>query len=213
MIKQITTGYFSTNTYLYNYRGDKVIIVDPGNDAPSIADEIIRNSWTPVMIVLTHGHMDHTGAVLELKKRYSIPVALHREDRFFMGHESKTNMKEMYADMGPEADFMIDMLWSETPDPDILLEEGALPGDSGLKVIHTPGHSPGSICLYSENEEILFSGDTLFCRGLGRTDLKGGSYPVLIESLKKLMSLKGETKVYPGHGPSTDIAAERVHYT
>jgi hydroxyacylglutathione hydrolase len=107
--------------------------------------------------------------------------------------------------------FFFGITGKASPPADTMLEEGQVLtlGEIKLKVLHTPGHSPGSVCLYSEEEGVLFDGDVLFNMGMGRYDLPGGSYRVLMESIKKLLALPDETTVYPGHGPATTIGRER----
>jgi len=177
-------------------------IVDPGGDADRILDVVegieIR------YVINTHGHFDHMAANKEvmrvLSERQQVPPEL-------VAHEKAL---PLLAENGGAALFGFHV--PASPEPDRLVSEGdelAL-GTARLSVMHTPGHSPGSISLHCAAEGFVFSGDVLFQRGIGRTDLPGGSWMTLLESIKtKLLVLPDETVVYPGHGPSTTIGAER----
>lgn len=185
IIHKFVVGPLATNCYLVSceYTGFTNII-DPGDNPAAIINYLRRNEFIPQRIILTHGHPDHGGAVRDLRNQLGLKVMIHPADKF------------MLAPVGiPEADRHL------TPGEFLPL------GRSKFLVIHTPGHSPGSICL--QTERILFSGDTLFKDGVGRTDLPGGSWAQLQESLtNKLFILSPETKVYPGHGPETTIGYE-----
>lgn len=208
MIEKIITGDLGVNTYLYSYNNSKLLIIDPGADTEGIVELIESRSYTPVAIILTHGHFDHIGAVEELRNRYSIPVMIHTGDANYLGESGEESHRVMFQSMGPTGDYYFNTYFSEIGSADRELKEGDDILDSGLKVIHTPGHSPGSICLYNKKEHILISGDTLFCNGLGRTDFSGGDYDTLIASISRLRTLPGDTVVYPGHGVETTIRRE-----
>jgi len=172
-------------------------IIDPGAEAEKIFEAISFLSLKPVIILNTHGHVDHTGANLDLKERYQIPIALHPGD---------LPLLEEYLQL----EFGLMLGARPAPNPDRLLTDGEKisVGRSVLQVIHSPGHSPGSVCFYTDH--LLFAGDTLFSGGVGRTDLPGGSWKDLAHSLKaRVMTLPDETVVLPGHGPKTTIGEER----
>ena len=186
-----------TNCYILACEDTKkAVIVDPGDEGPKIDSLIKREGLDPVLVVNTHAHYDHIGADRYFHDK-GIPIAIHRLDS-----------KLMMAGGGAE---ILGSRSVPNPEPDRYLEEGDTIefGNQKLSVIFTPGHSPGSISLYSKNDNVLFCGDALFCRSIGRTDLPGGDYDTLMHSLReKLSKLPGETQVFPGHGPDTDIEGE-----
>jgi len=196
--QQVVVGPLETNCYIYYCEETlECAVIDPGAEAEKIFPIITSFQLRPVIILNTHGHVDHTGANVEIKERYHIPIALHSAD-----------LPLLEESLQLEFGLMVGA--SPTPRPDQLLADGdEIPvGRQVLKVIHTPGHSPGSVCFHTGN--ILFTGDTLFCGGVGRTDLPGGSWKQLSQSLKnRIITLPDETIVLPGHGPRTTIGEER----
>lgn len=208
MIEKIITGDLGVNTYLYNYTSNKTAIIDPGSDFNNIVSLIESRNFKPTTILLTHGHFDHIGAVKTLKDRYNIPVYIHEDDATYLGDGSKDRHLEMFKSMGSNGDHYFNNYYIESDNVDFKVKDGELLIDLGIKVIHTPGHSLGSSCFYSETDSIIFTGDTMFKNGMGRTDFAGGDYNQLIESLKILLKLPKKTKVYPGHGPMSTIRDE-----
>jgi glyoxylase-like metal-dependent hydrolase (beta-lactamase superfamily II) len=194
----VIVGPLETNCYLFFCPETReCAIIDPGAEAEKIFEAISSLSLKPVIILNTHGHVDHTGANLDLKERYQIPIALHPGD---------LPLLEEYLQL----EFGLLLGARPAPNPDRLLTDGEKisVGQSVLQVIHSPGHSPGSVCFYTGH--LLFAGDTLFSGGVGRTDLPGGSWQDLAHSLKaRVMALPDETVVLPGHGPKTTIGEER----
>jgi hydroxyacylglutathione hydrolase len=190
-IRTFTVGYLSTNCYVVNCRNtNEAIIIDPGFDSFGEAEKIFRcieeEELKVKFIVNTHGHLDHVSGDVILKKKYNVSICIH---------ESETN---------------VEVDWDEKPSPrNIVLRDGDVLefGDAKLKVIHTPGHTSGSICLLGET--LIFTGDTLFAGGIGRTDFLGGSELNMKLSLEKLLGLPSSLIVYPGHGPSTTIGEEK----
>ncbi len=199
-IATLTVSMFETNCYLvHDGKTGAGIIIDPGDGAERIIDEIKRLDITPEAILLTHGHGDHIGAVQALKDQFNIPLRAGR-GADAMIEMSRKNFPAMYG---------VDI---SCPQPDTLLVDGetVIFGEEELTVIATPGHSPEGICLYTPG--ILFCGDTLFFNSVGRTDLPGGNHEQMIAAIKeKLLALPDDTICYPGHGPSTTIGQER-HY-
>ena len=194
----VVVGPLETNCYLFFCPESlECAIIDPGAEAERIFPLITSLELKPVIILNTHGHVDHTGANVEIKERYKVPIAMHSADLPFL-EESL------------QLEFGLLLGARPTPRPDRLLSDGdrIKIGQLDLQVIHTPGHSPGSVCFYTPG--LLFSGDTLFCGGLGRTDLPGGSWKDLAASLRsRILTYPEETLVLPGHGPQTTIGEEK----
>ena len=208
MIEKIITGDLGVNTYLYNYSENKIAIIDPGSDFDKIASIIETKGFQPTTILLTHGHFDHIGAVKDLKDKYNIPVYIHKDDATYLGDGSKDRHLKMFRSMGSNGDYYFNNYFTVTDNVDFMVTDGEFLDDLGLKVIHTPGHSLGSSCFYSESDSIVFTGDTMFKNGMGRTDFAGGDYEKITQSLSTLLKLPKETKVYPGHGPMSSIEDE-----
>jgi len=194
----VIVGPLETNCYIFFCPETReCAVIDPGAEADQIFPLITHLNLKPVIILNTHGHVDHTGANVEIKDRYRAPIAMHQDDLPLL----EENI---------QLEFGLMLGAKPTPRPDRLLVDGdeVRVGQTSLKVIHTPGHSPGSVCFYTPG--ILFSGDTLFCGGVGRTDLPGGSWKDLIRSLRtRVLTYPEETVVLPGHGPRTTIGEEK----
>lgn len=195
-IKTLIVGPLECNCYIVADNATTVaMVVDPGDEPDRIIDEIIKNSFILQYIILTHAHFDHVGAVAELKKTFNAKVAVH---------EDELKLYNAVKDQGAFWGYDIEPL----PKPDILLKENdkIKIGSLLFEVLHTAGHSPGSICLYGE--AMVLTGDTLFQGSVGRTDLYGGDIAKLRGSFKRLLTLPSQTKVLPGHGLASTIGEE-----
>ena len=207
-IRCLKVGFIQTNCYLVketdNSGNTFLAIIDPGDDSSLIESSLM---WEPTHIILTHSHFDHVGALQALHEKYpdAIIAAGIREDFNPEGivRTAKTAMGFYYSATG------LAKCGSRVPLPQLLLNDGDTIGP--FTVIHTPGHTAGSICLYSRKHKVLFSGDTLFRHSYGRTDL-GGSEIEIMKSLRKLLELDGDTTVYPGHEEPTLIADEKDYF-
>ncbi len=203
-IEHLVLGEFQTNCYVCRASdaARDCLIIDTGLDAGELIDLLKDNELNPVAAVFTHGHIDHIGAVAELCNNFPhIKVYIHKLDARML-QDSYSNLS---AIMGGR--------FSTRP-ADFLLEDGSIVDEAGIKlqVLHTPGHTPGGICLYSKDQKIVFTNDTLFTDSVGRTDFPGGGEQQLLTSVReKLFTLSGDTIVYPGHGPSTTIEREKTH--
>lgn len=194
----VIVGALETNCYLvYCEKTLACAVVDPGAEPQKIFLEITRKSLKPIILINTHGHIDHIGANLDIKEKFDVPLCIHSLD-------SPMLKSVLQSEMG----FFLGA--KDSPAPDKFLEDGEAItiGLCTLKVIHTPGHSPGSISLLFD--KFLLSGDSLFFGGVGRTDLPGGSWEELESSIRdKILILPEETIVLPGHGPYTTVEQEK----
>ncbi len=196
---------FEENTYILSDETGEAVIIDPGCYDPDekniLAAYIEKNKLKPVRLLLTHAHIDHILGNNFVSSRYKLEIEMHASDVDLL------LSAPMYGQVwGIQAE--------PSPEPSILLKEGDLVkfGKSELKVLFTPGHSQGSITFYSEKEKFAIVGDVLFHRSIGRTDLPGGNHEELIKSIKtKLLPLGDNVKVYSGHGPETNIGAEKKY--
>lgn len=196
-IKKIVVGPLQTNCYLVA-RDDKAIVIDPGDEAAKIASVLHAAGLSPVAIVLTHGHWDHFGAAEQLKREFGIRIFVHELDSEFVKEPHKCTFRHF------------EWLKNFSAFPDEFLTEGEFTvGPFSFSVIHTPGHSKGSCCFFFPDEKVIFTGDTLFKNGIGRTDLACSIPEMLPISLKRLAQLPDEVAVYPGHGLSTTIGDEK----
>ena len=199
-IEQFTFGPFGTNTYVLADEEGKVLLIDPAcfyeQERQLLYQTISRlhRPDQPLTIVATHGHLDHLWGAKWATETWHTPVRMHEADI-----PMAQAMQQQYDLFGVQ-------LKAERFE---IEEVSGQNSEFRFQIIHTPGHTQGSVCLYFPEERKLFSGDTLFRCGYGRTDLPGGNYGQLISSLEQLMTLPPETEVFPGHGESTTIGYER----
>jgi len=197
-VKPLVVGPFGANCYVIGSGSGEGIVVDPGADAKRILKTIGELGLNVKLIVATHGHMDHVGAVGELTQATGARFAMHEDD------------VELLSNRGSPFASLLGKLMPAPSPPDVLLKDGGTIEEGGLsfRVLHTPGHSRGGVCLLGYGA--VFVGDTLFCQGIGRFDFPGASGSQLLDSIRtKLLTLPDDTAVYPGHGPSTTIGEER----
>jgi len=194
----IAVGPLETNCYVvYCQDSLECAVVDPGAEADRIFQLIARKSLKPALILNTHGHIDHIGANKDIKEKFNIPLYIHSADSPMLENVQQSEMAIFLGAM-------------DSPSPDHLLNDGdkIKVGKSFLQVIHTPGHSPGSVSFLGDG--FLLSGDTLFFGGVGRTDLPGGSWKDMESSIKnKILTMPDEMIVLPGHGPFTTVGQEK----
>ncbi|HEV8628692.1 MAG TPA: MBL fold metallo-hydrolase [Thermoanaerobaculia bacterium] len=202
--ERLTVGPFAENCYVIGPAGDdhasRVAIVDPGAESERIAATIDARGWRPEAVLLTHGHIDHVAHCAHLCERYGIAVHMHRADLFLL---ASPQFPEFAAMLGARP----------CPEPASFFEEETPVEVAGLRlrVLHTPGHTPGSVCLVDEASGQALVGDTVFYRGVGRTDLPGGDFATLASSVRdRLFALPGDLVLWPGHGPETRLEEERA---
>lgn len=207
IITPVAVGPFATNSYIVQTE-DGCIIIDAPYPAERITGVLKSLGAEPDMIVLTHGHFDHILALPSLKAEYpEVRIAVSAADAVYLS-DNGSYIRRDISFFDAEAYFNIDDTY-HLPQVDILLKDGdAIP--LGFSAISTPGHTEGGMCFYNKDENILFSGDTLFSGSVGRTDTVGGDMMKLIASLKRLMALPEDTIVLPGHGQSTTIGKEKT---
>lgn len=210
LVKTLVVGPLEANCYVVGCDTERTdgardgMILDPGADAADIVRCIEQNTLTPRLIVCTHAHADHIAAAADLKAAFP-------ESRFVISREEVGVLADENLNLSSFLGKPI-----TPPEPDRLLDEGDVVelGEIRFRVIHVPGHTPGGICLYSEDASaglaVLFSGDALFARGIGRADFPGGDYDLLVEGIKtKLLTLDETCVIYPGHGPRTTVGEEK----
>ncbi len=214
MVERVVVGPWKTNCYIFSSSKKECVIIDPGGDETEIAARVDVLSMVPIGIALTHGHVDHTAALGKLQasyasRGYKLPVAVSAADKKYIGIGGLDIQREILDQLGLDGKDLFATA-EELPRADVRLHDGDRVFDTDIVVLETPGHTSGSVCFYSEKEGILFSGDTLFFDGVGRSDLPGGSEKKLRESiLNKIAVLPPETRVFPGHGPFTTVERER----
>ena len=195
---------FQTNTYVVAAeRGGAAVVIDAPPDPQGIGGLLARHDLTPVAALVTHGHIDHVGGVDGIVSP-TVSAYLHPDDLDMARHPGEQLRRLLGADpFGGTA--VVTAPFTDLVDDDLLELAGIR-----FRVLHTPGHTPGHCCFVLEDEGVLFSGDQLFAGSIGRTDLPGGSYPTLMASMAdRILPLPDETRVLPGHGPSTTLADER----
>jgi hydroxyacylglutathione hydrolase len=198
IIKRLVVGSLSANCWIVGKESvGEGLVIDPGGNSETINRAIDETGLDIKIIVLTHGHSDHIAALRDIQDKTGAGVVIHIEDADFL--EGRGSYSSQFG------------ISYRTPhSPERLLREGDIidAGGMSFEVIHTPGHTPGSICLLTDFG--VFTGDTIFRRGIGTTLMPGSSRPQLLDSIhKKLMTLPDETVIYPGHGRETTIGAER----
>lgn len=201
ILETVLVGELEVNCYIVaKAKGWPAVVIDPGDDAGKIRRLLQEHRLTPVSVINTHGHFDHIGCDDE----FGVPVYIHAQDASSLG------------DPGRNLSLLVASSPRSVRQKPKTVEDGMTLRFEGLsfEVLHTPGHTPGGICLLLKEPQggIVFTGDTLFCGSVGRTDLPGMSHDALIKGIRtKLLTLPDDTVVYPGHGPSSTIGEEKKH--
>lgn len=203
LVKRFTFNDFQENTYVLSDETGQCIIIDPGcnnsSEKKQLVDYITSESLTPVMLVNTHCHIDHVLGNKFVAETYSLTLFAHENEKKIL-------------DFQPQVAAMYGINYDPSPNiGGVLIENGSLSfGNTNLKLLLVPGHAPGHICLYDDSSGHCIAGDALFKGSIGRTDLPGGDYDTLIDSIKsELFTLPDDTVVWPGHGDYTTIGIEK----
>jgi glyoxylase-like metal-dependent hydrolase (beta-lactamase superfamily II) len=198
IIKELVVGPIGANCIIVGCeKTKKAAVIDPGDESGKILKALTEEKLTVECIINTHGHFDHVGANKDLKNATNAPIIIHSQDAGMLSQLSATAMAfGLRAENSPAADRLVE-------DGDTIEV-----GDLSFKILHTPGHTPGGISIYTDG--CVFAGDTLFYGSIGRTDLPGGNFETLIASIRnKIFTLPDNTKVYTGHGPATTVGNEK----
>lgn len=201
-IRPVSCGAYQENAWLVCPPDrDDAFVIDPGDGLAALQSAIRASGRRLSAILLTHGHFDHILAAQPLAEQYGADVYIHAEDAEMLDDPNKSAYSPEVCLLPPPVNLPRKIYGDEITVCGVT-----------LKVLHTPGHTKGSVCLLDEESDVLFTGDTLFCMGYGRTDLHGGSDASMIASLTFLLALPGKLKVFSGHGRATTIADERRRY-
>jgi hydroxyacylglutathione hydrolase len=204
-LKSFVFNPFQVNSFVLSNLANDCIIIDAccgdEEEYAQIESYLAQNELNLKMLVNTHGHVDHLLGIKYFKEKYKVPFKMHKDDAFLIdGAVEHGRLFGLNVTQPSYPDEYID-------ETDVLFSDG-----DKIKMIHVPGHSPGSLVFYSEKQNFLIAGDVLFAGSIGRSDLPGGDQDTLIAGIKnKLLNLPGDCIVYPGHGPSTTIANEKLH--
>lgn len=228
MIEKIRVGPIGLNCYLVKQNAGNehavtrnsvpLVIVDPGAEAKTIVERALAvQTGGRVLIALTHGHLDHTGALPEVKAMLEqagcmVSVGINQADAAYMGKQARETNERIFRGINAIGYFR--KFFTEMPDPDFYFEHGSVLPGTTIKVLHTPGHTLGSCSFYCEDERSVLTGDTMFLDGRGRTDNFDSDEILLLESITQvLFSLPDDTKAYPGHGDETVLKHEKRYYS
>lgn len=199
-VLMVHLGHVNTNCYIaIDEKSGESVVIDPGEYTQKLVDKIDENNLKVKYILLTHGHFDHILGVNDLKKKTEAKILIHENDAKCLENEEDSLMT--HIGKGIQVPCVADRVFH---DGDIINF-----GESSLQVLHTPGHTKGSVCFVSEEERSIFTGDTIFYRTYGRTDFPGGSDEEMLLSLYRIYGMRGDYTLYPGHGIVTTLEKER----
>jgi hydroxyacylglutathione hydrolase len=199
----VVVGPLAVNTYiLYDEESKDCVIIDPGDEPEKIIAKIESLNLKPREMWLSHAHFDHLGALSELKKKYDSNIFLHSDDYFlYKGAVEHAGMFSLQIDAPPPEPMFFNMNLNKRKI-----------GSFTVELLHTPGHSPGSVSFYNQESNIIFVGDLIFEGSVGRTDVPGGSFDLLEKSILEKIYTQGDACViYPGHGPKTTVGREKIN--
>lgn len=209
-VETLRLGPYQTNCYIL-HDSRSAWIIDPGSDGDRIVQRLETLGVEPKAVLLSHTHWDHTLGISHIFKHFrEMQLMVHHSEAIFLGPDGGRLLRRFAVAIDPSQGSIPITEWESIPEPTRLLSDNDVIADAGLVVLHTPGHSPGSISFYQREYALLFSGDSLFAGTIGRTDLPNSQPELIINAIqKKLLTLPEETVVYPGHGPATTIGREK----
>ncbi len=214
LIDRIIVGNMFTNAYVVSTGKKECVLIDPGAASRLILQRLESMNLVPQAIILTHGHIDHSSGSGKIIDHYAtrghhVPVGIQEDDSNLLGEEGSRRNREIFSVFGDQGLQAFSGFPNDLPPAEFFIVDGESITNTDLVVLHTPGHSPGSVCLYSEGRQAVFTGDTLFFNSIGRTDLPGADAEQLRKNVtERLFTLPPETRVFPGHGPVTAIERE-----
>jgi hydroxyacylglutathione hydrolase len=217
MVDRIIVGPLYTNAYVVSTGKKECIVIDPGADPGQIISRLELLNVVPQAIVFTHGHLDHTAGAAEIVDHYAgrdvkVKIGVHRSDRAYLGESAEATNRELFAPLGDEAVRTLELLFTSVPKQSFFLKDGDQVLDLDFVAMHTPGHSKGSLCFYSEERKAVFTGDTLLFKTIGRTDVVNADAKKLQKSIEeRLYTLPPDTRLFPGHGPFSTIEREMAN--
>ncbi|MFW6338344.1 MAG: MBL fold metallo-hydrolase [Alkalispirochaetaceae bacterium] len=214
MIERIVVGNLYTNSYIASVSKKECLLIDPGADVEKLIQRLEAINMTPLAIVFTHGHIDHTGATRGILDHFAqrdaqIQVGIHKGDDSFLGASGVEANKATFEYFGERGRAAYEELLKPLPEADFYFDEGDTLLETDLTIMHTPGHTRGSVSIYSESRKVVFSGDTLFFHSIGRSDVPLGDADTLKKNItERLFTLPEDTRLFPGHGPVSTIERE-----
>lgn len=212
MVERIIVGPLHTNAYVYSISKKECIVIDPGADPVLLKDKLDAINMRPRAFIFTHGYLDHISACLALMQAYdefdlNIQVGIHEADLHLLGKGGLTEQHSLFHATGNLN--IYNLLETDLPNATFTYSDGDSILDTNLQIIHTPGRSLGSVCFYDESQSLIFTGDTLLFKTIGKTNLPEADRATLLDSVRsRLFPLPPETVVFPGHGPRTTIERE-----
>lgn len=212
LVKTLKLGPYQTNCYLLHDQ-NSVWVIDPAFAGGTILQHIRAMKLNMKAVILTHSHWDHLMGLPELATAFpDASIFIHTLEAHFLGKEGGRRLRQLAISIDPSQARVAESFWESLPEPTHTMEGGEILPGCALQVLHTPGHTAGSVSLYRAEDNLLFSGDTLFAGSVGRTDLPNSDPYAMIPAIKsKLLTLPEETIVYPGHGPATTIGKEMTN--
>ena len=218
MIKKIVVGNYRTNCYIIGIGKKECIIIDPGANGELIEKEIINIGLSPKLIIFTHGHLDHINAADYLIDTFSksdkqLPIAASKKDSQYFGSKAKELHRLTFNKIGFKNDHIFECLYSNIPELDFYLSDGDTIEGTDFQILETPGHTPGSISIYSKINNVIFTGDCVMIDGIGRTDLPGGDYSLQESSIYNvILKQDDETQLMAGHGRTGIVKDFKTHH-